>query len=87
MFLWRIEETYPSVIIKYTPNSKSGPWDLPGISHVDYFDSTLDSEQIFGGCGALIFVIDAQVCHNEVTQTVVYHTCAHRSRFLLARVK
>lgn len=33
-------------------------WDLPG--HLDYFDSTFDSEQIFGGCGALIFVIDAQ---------------------------
>ena len=34
-------------------------WDLPG--HLDYFDSTFDSEKIFGGCGALIFVIDAQV--------------------------
>lgn len=34
-------------------------WDLPG--HLDYFDSTFDSEHIFGGCGALIFVIDAQV--------------------------
>lgn len=33
-------------------------WDLPG--HLDYFDSTFDSEHIFGGCGALIFVIDAQ---------------------------
>lgn len=33
-------------------------WDLPG--HLDYFDSTFDPEHIFGGCGALIFVIDAQ---------------------------
>lgn len=33
-------------------------WDLPG--HLDYFDSTFDSEHIFGGCGALIFVIDSQ---------------------------
>lgn len=33
-------------------------WDLPG--HLDYFDSTFDPEHIFGGCDALIFVIDAQ---------------------------
>jgi len=33
-------------------------WDLPG--HLDYFDSTFDTESIFGSCGALIFVIDAQ---------------------------
>ena len=35
-------------------------WDLPG--HLDYFDSaTFDANNIFGGCDALIFVIDAQV--------------------------
>ena len=34
-------------------------WDFPG--QIDFFDSTFDSESIFGGCGALIFVIDAQV--------------------------
>jgi hypothetical protein len=28
---------------------------------VDFFDPTFDSDMIFGGCGALIFVIDAQV--------------------------
>ncbi|XP_052763166.1 ras-related GTP-binding protein C-like isoform X2 [Mya arenaria] len=33
-------------------------WDLPG--HLEYFDSTFDPEMIFGGCCALIFVIDAQ---------------------------
>ncbi|KAH3835670.1 hypothetical protein DPMN_109028 [Dreissena polymorpha] len=33
-------------------------WDLP--AHLDYFDSTFDPELIFGGCGALIFVIDSQ---------------------------
>ncbi|KAL4218500.1 hypothetical protein ACF0H5_023234 [Mactra antiquata] len=33
-------------------------WDLPG--HLDYFDSAFDSEHIFGGCDALIFVIDSQ---------------------------
>ncbi|XP_067949561.1 ras-related GTP-binding protein C-like [Watersipora subatra] len=33
-------------------------WDFPG--QIDFFDSTFDSETIFSGCGALIFVIDAQ---------------------------
>ncbi len=34
-------------------------WDFPG--QVDFFDPAFDCELIFGGCGALIFVIDAQV--------------------------
>lgn len=34
-------------------------WDFPG--QIDFFDATFDSEQIFTGCGALIFVIDARV--------------------------
>lgn len=34
-------------------------WDFPG--QIDFFDPTFDSEMIFGGCGALVFVIDAQV--------------------------
>jgi len=35
-------------------------WDFPG--QIDYLDAnTFDSDSIFGGCGALIFVIDAQV--------------------------
>ena len=34
-------------------------WDFPG--QIDFFDPTFDSDMIFGGCGALIFVIDAQV--------------------------
>ncbi|XP_076335453.1 ras-related GTP binding C/D [Tachypleus tridentatus] len=33
-------------------------WDFPG--QIDFFDPTFDSEVIFGGCGALVFVIDAQ---------------------------
>ncbi|XP_072037874.1 ras-related GTP-binding protein C-like isoform X2 [Amphiura filiformis] len=33
-------------------------WDFPG--QIDFFDPTFDSETIFGGCGALVFVIDAQ---------------------------
>lgn len=33
-------------------------WDFPG--QVNFFDSAFDAESIFKGCGALIFVIDAQ---------------------------
>nr|CAG4640040.1 EOG090X06NC [Daphnia pulex]SVE84882.1 EOG090X06NC [Daphnia pulex] len=33
-------------------------WDFPG--QVDFFDPNFDCEMIFGGCGALVFVIDAQ---------------------------
>lgn len=33
-------------------------WDFPG--QIDFFDSAFDAEVIFGGCGALVFVIDAQ---------------------------
>ncbi|KAK9526585.1 hypothetical protein VZT92_015274 [Zoarces viviparus] len=33
-------------------------WDFPG--QVDFFDPSFDSEMIFNGAGALIFVIDAQ---------------------------
>ena len=33
------------------------------VFQVDFFDPTFDSDMIFGGCGALIFVIDAQVCN------------------------
>ncbi|KAL4716047.1 hypothetical protein ACJJTC_002812 [Scirpophaga incertulas] len=33
-------------------------WDFPG--QIDFFDPTFDSDTIFGGCGALVFVIDAQ---------------------------
>ena len=34
-------------------------WDFPG--QIDFFDSSYDTELIFSGCGALLFVIDAQV--------------------------
>jgi len=33
-------------------------WDFPG--QIDFFDPAIDSELIFGGCGALVFVIDGQ---------------------------
>mmetsp|Transcript_43857 Transcript_43857/g.110571 ORF Transcript_43857/g.110571 Transcript_43857/m.110571 type:complete len:363 (+) Transcript_43857:202-1290(+) len=38
-------------------------WDFPG--QLDFFDPTFDSEVIFGGCGALVFVIDAQDDYTE----------------------
>lgn len=34
-------------------------WDFPG--QIDFFDPAFDADMIFGGCGALVFVIDAQV--------------------------
>lgn len=34
-------------------------WDFPG--QIDFFDTCFDFDMIFGGCGALVFVIDAQV--------------------------
>eukprot|EP00002_Diphylleia_rotans_P005153 TRINITY_DN1427_c0_g1_i1.p1 TRINITY_DN1427_c0_g1~~TRINITY_DN1427_c0_g1_i1.p1 ORF type:complete len:361 (-),score=85.03 TRINITY_DN1427_c0_g1_i1:488-1570(-) len=33
-------------------------WDFP--AQIDFFDPAFEAEAIFGGCGALIFVIDAQ---------------------------
>ena len=33
-------------------------WDFPG--QIDFFDTTFDTDLIFGGWGALVFVIDAQ---------------------------
>eukprot|EP01028_Stygiella_incarcerata_P004824 TRINITY_DN2096_c0_g1_i1.p1 TRINITY_DN2096_c0_g1~~TRINITY_DN2096_c0_g1_i1.p1 ORF type:complete len:346 (-),score=81.05 TRINITY_DN2096_c0_g1_i1:259-1296(-) len=33
-------------------------WDFPG--QIDFFDATFDAQTIFGACGALVFVIDAQ---------------------------
>ncbi len=34
-------------------------WDFPG--QIDFFDPAFDSNVIFGGSGALVFVIDVQV--------------------------
>jgi len=38
-------------------------WDFPG--QLDFFDPSFDTEMIFGTCGALIFVIDAQDDYTE----------------------
>lgn len=49
-------------------------WDFPG--QIDFFDSSFDSDMIFGGCGALVFVIDAQV--NIDKQEVVHSLVVKR---------
>ncbi|KND00819.1 uncharacterized protein SPPG_03925 [Spizellomyces punctatus DAOM BR117] len=41
-------------------------WDFPG--QLDFFDPAFDSEMIFGQCGALVFVIDAQDDYLEALQ-------------------
>jgi len=41
-------------------------WDFPG--QIDFFDTTFDADMIFSGCGALIFVIDAQDDYDEALQ-------------------
>ncbi len=41
------------------------------IGQIDYFDPTFEKDVIFSGCGALIFVIDAQDDYLEVGQ----HKC------------
>lgn len=38
-------------------------WDFPG--QIDFFDPTFDCQMIFGDCGALVFVIDAQDDYTE----------------------
>lgn len=48
-------------------------WDFPG--QIDFFDSAFDSDMIFGGCGALVFVVDARDDYIEalakLNQTVI----------------
>lgn len=45
-------------------------WDFPG--QIDFFDPTFDSDMIFGGCGALVFVIDAQVSTSQLIDFACY---------------
>lgn len=49
-------------------------WDFPG--QIDFFDPTFDSEHIFGKCGALVFVIDAQDDYTEAMNKL-HTTIAH----------
>eukprot|EP01087_Luapelamoeba_hula_P012311 TRINITY_DN3421_c0_g1_i1.p2 TRINITY_DN3421_c0_g1~~TRINITY_DN3421_c0_g1_i1.p2 ORF type:complete len:346 (+),score=57.90 TRINITY_DN3421_c0_g1_i1:77-1114(+) len=46
-------------------------WDFPG--QLDFFDPTFDYEVIFGGTGALIFVIDAQDDYDDA-MSKLHHT-------------
>uniref|UniRef100_H2Z813 Ras-related GTP-binding protein n=1 Tax=Ciona savignyi TaxID=51511 RepID=H2Z813_CIOSA len=46
-------------------------WDIPG--QIDFLDSTFDLDMIFGGTGALIFVVDAQDDYMEAL------TCLHQA--------
>ncbi|XP_035705342.1 ras-related GTP-binding protein C isoform X2 [Folsomia candida] len=50
-------------------------WDFPG--QIDFFDPTFDSDNIFGGCDALIFVIDAQDDYMEALERL--HTTVTRA--------
>lgn len=49
-------------------------WDFPG--QIDFSDPTFDAKHIFGKCGALVFVIDAQDDYaeamNKLHMTVVH---------------
>ncbi|XP_067665342.1 ras-related GTP-binding protein C-like isoform X1 [Haliotis asinina] len=58
-------------------------WDLPG--HIDFFDPTFDSENIFGGCGALIFVIDAQDDYMEALSRL--HSTVSRAYKINPKIK
>jgi len=43
-------------------------WDFPG--QLDFFDGSFDMEMIFGGCGAIVYVIDALVHEREQTEAL-----------------
>ena len=49
-------------------------WDLPG--QINYLDPSYDTDSIFGGAGAMIWVLDAQddylVPIGRLTQTILY---------------
>lgn len=49
-------------------------WDLPG--QIDYLDPSFDADSIFGGVGAMIWVLDAQENYMEaivrLTETIVH---------------
>lgn len=44
-------------------------WDFPG--QIDFFDNSFDSDAMFAGCGALIFVVDAQDDYAEAVSRLV----------------
>jgi Ras-related GTP-binding protein C/D len=44
------------------------------LGQIDYFDPTFEKDVIFSGCGALIFVIDAQDDYLEASFSLSPHT-------------
>jgi Ras-related GTP-binding protein C/D len=52
-------------------------WDFPG--QLDFFDKTFDADSIFGSCGALVFIIDAQDDYNEALSRL-YQTVTKASK-------
>lgn len=59
-------------------------WDFPG--QIDFFDPTFDSEHIFGGSGALIFVIDAQASYCQPSILIGHLTALSFSRMTIGRL-
>ena len=51
----------PRRVYTFNSNLPLQVWDFPG--QIDFFDPAFDSEVLFGNCGALVFVIDAQVLY------------------------
>merc|ERR1711964_449240 len=52
-------------------------WDFPG--QIDFLDEEFDSDTIFNGPGALIFVIDAQDDYVEMEAIQVLHQTVTRA--------
>ena len=68
--VWRAHKKNNHFIFPRSPISLQ-IWDFPG--QIDFFDPAFDSEHIFGGCGALIFVIDAQVSSHRPLLSDLLH--------------
>lgn len=61
-------------VVPHTSFIQFHVWDFPG--QVDFLSSTFDTETIFTGCGAILYVIDSQDNYgeslNRLRQTVVH---------------
>ena len=59
-------------------------WDFPG--QIDFLDSTFDSDMIFSGCGALIYVIDAQASVSLSYFIIKYEIYSNFNYYLIKRM-
>eukprot|EP00695_Tsukubamonas_globosa_P003277 TRINITY_DN549_c0_g1_i2.p1 TRINITY_DN549_c0_g1~~TRINITY_DN549_c0_g1_i2.p1 ORF type:complete len:294 (+),score=96.86 TRINITY_DN549_c0_g1_i2:144-1025(+) len=59
-------QTKSSKVMCPTTRLFSSKCGFPG--QIDFFDPTFDSDYIFGGCGAIVFVIDAQDSYADALQ-------------------